>query len=162
MADEEAKVPVGGSEREPASGAEVIGDVPAGEQIEVTIVVRRRPGAVLHGPDAQGAQPSVERLSREEFAARDGADPADIKAVEDFAKAAGFTITEVHQAARTIRIRGTAAQFQQAFQVSLKRYDSDLGPYRGRVGAVHVPSSIAPLVEAVLGLDDRPQASSHM
>jgi kumamolisin len=158
MADEESKVPVEGSEREPASGAEAIGDVPADEQIEVTIVVRRRSGAVLHGP-AQGAQASRERLSREEFAARDGADPTDIKTVGDFAKAAGFTITEVHQGARTIRIRGTAAQFQQTFQVSVKRYDSDIGPYRGRVGAVHVPSSIAPLVEAVLGLDDRPQAS---
>jgi kumamolisin len=136
--------------------------VPAAEPIEVTIVVRRRPGAATDDPAAQAAQASVERLSREEFAARDGADPADIKAVEDFAQAAGFTITAVNQGARTIRIRGTAAQFQQTFQVSLKRDDSDLGPYRGPVGAVHVPPSIAPLVEAVLGLDDRPQASPRI
>jgi kumamolisin len=34
--------------------------------------------------------------------------------------------------------------------------------YRGREGGISVPAAIAPAVVAVLGLDDRPQASTRV
>jgi kumamolisin len=61
-------------------------------------------------------------------------------------------------ATRTVTVRGTVAQAKAAFWVSLGRYETgDLG-YRGREGAVHVPADLVDVVQAVLGLDNRPQA----
>jgi kumamolisin len=49
----------------------------------------------------------------------------------------------------------------QAFGVHLGCWEHPLGTYRGRTGEVHVPDDIAPIVEAVLGLDNRPQARAQ-
>ncbi len=48
-----------------------------------------------------------------------------------------------------------------AFRTELSRYESPQGAYRGRTGPVTVPSELGDVVEAVLGLDDRPQAAPH-
>ncbi len=49
---------------------------------------------------------------------------------------------------------------QDAFSTRLSRYRSPHGDYRGRSGHLHVPAKVAPAIEAVLGLDDRPQATA--
>ena len=49
---------------------------------------------------------------------------------------------------------------QDAFSTRLSRYRSPEGDYRGRSGHLHVPAAVAPAIEAVLGLDDRPQATA--
>jgi len=36
------------------------------------------------------------------------------------------------------------------------------GSYRGRTGHIHVPEDLAPIIEGVFGLDDRPQARPHV
>jgi kumamolisin len=53
------------------------------------------------------------------------------------------------------------AQFESAFAVQLMSYVHSEGSYRGRTGAIHLPSELEGIVEAVLGLDDRPQARPH-
>jgi kumamolisin len=58
-------------------------------------------------------------------------------------------------------LSGTVADFQQAFGVALQTYAYPGGTYRGRVGAVHVPTALAPLIEGVFGLDNRPVARRH-
>jgi len=45
--------------------------------------------------------------------------------------------------------------------VTLAQYEYPGGSYRGRTGAVHVPKELTGIVEAVLGLDDRPIAKAH-
>src|SRR5262249_43952896 len=59
---------------------------------------------------------------------------------------------------------GPAERMEAAFRTRLARYRSPEGDYRGRLGHVHVPDRVAPVIEAVLGLDDRPQATTacHM
>ena len=49
---------------------------------------------------------------------------------------------------------------QDAFSTRLSRYRSPHGEYRGRSGHLHVPAKVAPAIEAVLGLDNRPQATA--
>jgi kumamolisin len=48
-----------------------------------------------------------------------------------------------------------------AFGVRLDRYEHEGHQYRARTGPIELPSELAQSVEAVLGLDDRPQAKPH-
>jgi kumamolisin len=58
-------------------------------------------------------------------------------------------------------LSGTVAQFDDAFGVALERFEHGGGSYRGRTGAIHLPDALRGIVDAVLGLDDRPQAKPH-
>jgi kumamolisin len=58
-------------------------------------------------------------------------------------------------------LSGTVAALSNAFGVVLEHYEHPHGSYRGRTGVVHVPANLAPIVEGVFGLDDRPQCQPH-
>ena len=62
---------------------------------------------------------------------------------------------------RTIRLTGTAQDIQKAFGVELNQKTINGIEYRLREGSIHLPKSLTGLVEAVLGLDNRPQAQPH-
>jgi kumamolisin len=152
------------SERAPAPGARAVGPVDADERIEVSVRLRRRPEAPPLPAGAFDAEPPGERayVTREELAASHGADPDDAARVQTFAAEHGLEVTSVDLARRTVTLAGTAAAFSSAFQVDLQRYESLLGPYRGRVGALTVPADLREVVEGIFGLDDRPQARPHL
>ncbi len=157
MSSRSDRVPVPGSEREPLPGARAIGDVPGDERIQVTVLVRRKPGAdTLPSPEVV-----TERLSREQFDARYGADPADLERVRDFASAHQLEVVESSTAKRSVVLSGTVDQLSDAFGVELRVYEHPDGTYRGRTGPVLVPPELADVVVAVAGLDDRPQATPH-
>jgi len=153
---------VPGSERRPLAGAKAVGPADANATLDVTVVLKRRStsefGACLsRAVDSWPGQ----HLTRDEFAKQFSASPGDCAAIREFAQANGLTVAGEDPAAHTIRLRGTVAAFATAFGVELNTYQYEGGSYRGRNGAVHVPDSLAPIVEAVLGLDDRPQARPH-
>jgi kumamolisin len=104
------------------------------------------------------AQP---RLSREEFAARYGASLDDALAVERFALDAGLLVIETSLARRSITVEGTLADLEAAFEAKLRLFESPAGRFRGRTGSLTVPTSVAPLVVGVFGLDERPQARTQ-
>jgi kumamolisin len=138
-------------------GARAVGAVPGDERAEVTVLVRRKPGTeALPSPGVV-----TERLSREEFDARYGADPADIERVREFAAAHQLAVVEASTAKRSVVLSGTVDQLSDAFGVELRLYEGPDGSYRGRTGPVLVPPELADVVVAVLGLDDRPQATPH-
>jgi kumamolisin len=155
-----------GSERSALLGASVVGPADPNERILVTVVVRRRPSSkeLASMIEEMGASKPHERkhLSREEFAASHGADPHDLKKVEAFAHDYGIDIVESNAAQRRIVLSGTVAVLSAAFGVDLANYEYPGGAYRGRTGPVHVPEDLAPIIEAVLGLDNRPQARPHV
>jgi kumamolisin len=101
-------------------------------------------------------------LSSDEFTATYGADPADIAAVEAFARRHQLSTVQVDTARRTMLIAGRAQALSAAFDVKLVQYSSPNGQYRGRLGAVHLPPDISGLVEGVFGLDNRKQARPHI
>jgi kumamolisin len=158
-----ANVPLKGSERSPMPGAKIVAPADPTERLEVTVLVRRGASQEFRarvGQIAAGKSPGA-CLSREEFAKRHCADAADLAAVRNFAAANGLTVTLEHAARRTVILSGTVAQFSAAFNVELKLMRHDSCSYRGRTGCVHLPESLTGIVEAVLGLDNRPQAAPH-
>ena len=146
------------SERKPRAGAKRMGAVDPNETITVSVRVRRRPDAPAL-PDLANlaATPLGERqyLSRQDFAARYGASQADLDKVAQFARANGLIVLESSIPRRTVVLKGTAAQMSKAFAVKLGIYETPEERYRGREGAVYIPTDIADLVEGVFGLDNR-------
>ena len=97
-------------------------------------------------------------LTREEFAARYGADPADVAKVEAFAHQHNLTVVEASLARRTVVLSGTIAALSDAFEVRLANYEHPEGTFRGRTGPVMIPSELAGVVQGVFGFDNRRQA----
>ncbi len=162
MCADKKHVPLAGSEREPVPGTRVIGDVDPSQTFEITVRVRPRSeedkAALLKKMDSQ---PPAERqyLSRDEFANKFGADPADLEKVINYAHENDLTIVKSSAPERTVVLRGTAQALTKAFPVALKQYDSPAGGYRGRTGPVQVPEELQGIVEGVFGFDNRPQAA---
>ena len=154
-----------GSDRAaPLHGAEAVGKVPESERFEVTIRVRRQTSLATFAANAfQKNQKPAKRvyLSRKEYAESHGASKADIAAVEAFAKSQGLVVLESSPARRSVFVSGTAADFSKAFGTTIAQYEHDGGTYRGRTGDLTVPTSLAPLIEGVFGIDDRPVAEPH-
>lgn len=156
-----ANIALKGSERVPMPGARVVAPADPTERLEVTLIVRRRALKDFQARIAACAsgRPMESFMSREEFAQRHGAEPADLTAVRTFAATLGLAVVQEHAARRTVVLSGTVAQFNAAFNVQLQRMEHDGGSYRGRTGSIELPAELGGIVEAVLGLDSRPQAS---
>jgi kumamolisin len=99
-----------------------------------------------------------ERLTREEFASRHGADPASVALVSAFAQEFGLTVDPVQAGPCTVQLSGSVDAMEKAFGVSLKTATADAGTFRVREGGIYLPEELQGHVLAVLGLDNRPQA----
>ena len=145
------------SHKNSLKGATLIGAVNPEQTITVTIRIRPRPST----PAAEEARASGKRMTQAQFAELFGADPADIARLEDFAHRHGLTVLEASVAERKLRLSGPASAMQAAFGTTLKNYS--IGPleYRGRTGTLSVTDDVHPLIEAVFGLDNRPQVHPH-
>ena len=130
---------------------------PSGAKITVSVVVRRK--APLKATNRTGK----ERLTHAQYRQSHGADPAAVKLVRAFAKEYGLTVAPDTPGPerRTIKLSGTIANMQKAFGVALVHMDHDGTTYRVRQGSITLPSELVGPVQAVLGLDDRPQAQPH-
>jgi kumamolisin len=147
-----SKVTLAGSERQPVGTRAA--DQPNDETIDVSVILKPKVRATA--PYQGGA-----RLSREQFAARHGADSAVIEKVRQFAKENDLTVGEVSPERRTVHLEGTAANMIRAFEVKLDQYEYRGQRYRARTGVIKLPADLADSVEAVLGLDNRPHARTH-
>jgi kumamolisin len=145
------------SAKVPAAGAHKVGPADPNEVTSVSIRIRQRPDAAPPDLATLSAAPRGERvhLSREEYAQKHGASQADLDAVAAFAKAHGLKVEESSAARRTVRVSGTVEQLSQAFAVELAHYQTGAETYRGREGDIHVPETLAGIVESVHGLDNR-------
>ncbi len=146
------KLALAGSELQPVGTR--IGDQPVDEKIEVSVILKPKERAPV--PRAGGAS-----VSREQFAARYGADEKAIEQVKQFAQENNLTVTAVSPERRTVQLEGTAADMIRAFDTQLERYSHQGREYRARKGAIKLPPELVDSVEAVLGLDNRTQARAH-
>jgi kumamolisin len=158
-----ARRPLAGSERLTAPHVVDRGPADPAERLEVSVLLRRRDGEGMRGRVAalKAGDAHIGHLSREEFAARYAADPADVAAVTAFAGGFGLTVVASEPARRTVILSGTVAQFNAAFGVDLRNIEHPEGTWRGRTGVIELPEELHGVVEAVLGLDNRPQARPH-
>jgi kumamolisin len=149
------------------SGAQAVGPADSLERLEVTVLLRRADQAALDTKIGQltgrltGGPGAARLLTRSQFAKRHGAKTADIAAVRAFAARHGLAIVSERPECRSMVLSGTVAEFNRAFKVKLLHMQHAGGSYRGRTGAIHLPAALNGVVEAVLGLDDRPQATAH-
>jgi kumamolisin len=157
-----ASISLKGSDRAAVAGARVVAAADPAERLQVTVLVRRRARRDFAARVAALASRATgPYLSRDEFAKRHGADASDLAAVRAFAAAKGLGVVQEHAARRTVLLSGTVAQFNAAFNVQLQQMAQAAGRYRGRTGAIQLPVELDGIVEAVLGLDSRPQAAPH-
>jgi kumamolisin len=153
-----------GSEKNAVTGAHALHASDPDERFEVTLRLRSRSGlrGVADGSVQADQLPGQRHyLSREAYAARHGADPTDIAKVVAFAHAHQLVVVESSEARRSVVLSGTCANFQAAFGVTLHQFEHAGGTYRGRIGAITVPSELGGVIEGVFGLDNRPQADTH-
>ena len=178
MTTEPRTVLPGSEKRAPASARQVGTPAPE-ERIEVTL--RLRPREALPTP---GEATPV--LTPEQFSARYGATPEDLRAVADFARGHRLDVTESSQERRTVILSGQLSDMETAFGAHLHLYSTDRSvepptgaesaplpgskfpgskfpgsEFRGRHGALSVPDSVAGIIEGVFGLDERPQAHTQ-
>ncbi|HEX3683446.1 MAG TPA: S53 family peptidase [Bryobacteraceae bacterium] len=151
----EKRIQLPGSDKKAPKLAKATGPVPANETVRVTVVLRRK--NEVSDPGTEG----LEELSREEFASRHGADPAQIQIVEKFAHHFGLTVVESNAAKRRVVLSGPASAMAKAFGTELTAYQSESGRFRGRSGALTIPEELGNAVMAVVGLDTRPVAKPH-
>jgi kumamolisin len=158
MPSNQRRVVLAQSGRAPLPGARKIGPADPNQRLEVTLLLRRR--SELPNLDRPG---NIEGypLSRAQFAARFGAAPDAIASIRTFASEFGIKVSSENPGARTVKVAGTVAAFTRAFEVELNSYQHAAGVFRCRDGTLTIPSGLSGMVEAVLGLDNRPQARTH-
>ena len=158
-----ARIQLKGSEKTPLPGSRAVGPADPTERLLVSMLLRRRGQREFQERVRRLAagDRSVGILGREQFAHHFGADSADIAAVKAFASRNGLSVVQESVARRTVVVAGTVAQVEPAFGVQLQRFDHPDGAYRGRQGVIELPSELHSVVEAVMGLDNRPQARTH-
>jgi kumamolisin len=143
-----------GSEKAPLAATTAAASARAGGTLTVSVIVRRKQAlrATRLGPV---------RLTRAQYRSQHGADPAAVRMVRAFAQEAGLTLAPPSTGERTLKLTGSVAAMQKAFGVSLSQKVLDGQTYRVREGGIYLPAEMVGPVEAVLGLDNRPQARTH-
>ncbi len=159
-------VRMNGSERQALPSARLTGAADPQEQVQVSVVLRRRPDGLALPTFDHFTRPLSHRprLAEDDFAAKYGAAPADVDRVLAFAREHGLTVVDSNLARRTVRLSGTVTQMNEAFGVALGRYENTVpangsGPqteiYRGREGFIYLPAELNEIVVGVFGLDNR-------
>jgi kumamolisin len=154
-------IKLSGSERKPLPGALHSAPVHADEEMSVTVLVRRPPVTSLLEKASTLPFSADNHLSQEEFMIVHGTDQKDLQKVKEFADQHSLSIKGVNPAAGTIELNGPASAFCKAFKVDLTVYEHPTFHYRGRNGAIQIPKDLSGIVEAILGLDNRPQVRPH-
>jgi kumamolisin len=130
-------VPLPGSERTALHAGADTGPADMSERAELTLVLRRRAPAEL------------------------GAAAGDVERVTSVLSGLGLNVTSVHPASRRVMVAGTIGELTEAFGTSVRMAQTGGVTHRYREGALYLPQSLGGIVEAVLGIDDRPQARPH-
>ncbi|MDR3751169.1 MAG: protease pro-enzyme activation domain-containing protein [Terracidiphilus sp.] len=158
---EQARTVLPGSEKSAVSDAVHVKATPPRSKITVSVMLKRREELKVN--KRGGRASGLVRVSRTEFNKRHAADPSALKKVRAFAKEFKLKVEPDPTAAvrRTVKLTGTAADIQKAFGVVLEQKKINGTEYRVREGGIQLPDSLTGAVEAVLGLDNRPQAQPH-
>ena len=98
-----------------------------------------------------GAQPV---LGHDEYVYQFGAIKDEVILVADWATSNGLTVDEANINSATVKLSGTAEQFNNIFNISLQTVTEDDRTYITHTGSITVPTDIDAVVDLVLGLDN--------
>jgi kumamolisin len=141
-----------GTNREHPADAAFMGKPSPDEVIQITCILRRK-------DDAPKTQPG--RLSHQQFERVQGADPADVEAVELFASKHGFSIVRNDPSARSITLAGKFAAVAEAFGADVDLRQVNGKTIRTRKGSIWLDPLLADRVVAVFGFDQRAVARTR-
>jgi len=158
---EQPRVVLAGSEKAPAENAVHVKATPAASKVTVSLILKRKEALKINRRGGRAAGPV--RVTRAEYKQHHAADPDAVKKVTAFAKEFSLKVESDPSSSsrRTVQLTGTAAAMQKAFGVELNQKLINGQEYRVREGSIMLPQALTGLVVAVLGLDNRPQASPH-
>ena len=150
-----------GSEKAPAENAVHVKATPAKAKVTVSLILKRKEPLQINRRGGRAAGPV--RVTRAAYKQHHTADPVALKQVAAFAKEFNLKVEADPTAAtrRTVQLTGAASDIQKAFGVELNQKIIDGQEFRVREGSILLPQALTGLVVAVLGLDNRPQASPH-
>lgn len=145
----EKHVVLAASARPMRSGARRIRDVDRQDRIEVTIQIK--------GPPMPAADQMPEKaMTPKEFAAKFGASQADADTVRKVLEGYGLKVEAVSLPACSMRVSGTVAAMEAAFQPNLGIYYHEReGEFRGRTGDLKIPAELDGLITGIFGFDER-------
>ncbi|MER7671726.1 protease pro-enzyme activation domain-containing protein [Kitasatospora sp. NPDC096128] len=144
------------------------GDVPAEQQISVSVSLKLRDAAALDrflGAVATPGTPEYGRyLTPEQFTARFGPTEQDVQQVKAYLAAQGLTVSGVSANRQVVDAHGTTAQVSQAFGTHESSY---VDPQQQRTffandDAASIPADLATVVQGVSGLDDHAVRKNHL
>jgi len=158
---EQTRVVLPGSEKAAAPTAVTRKPTPPRSKLTVSVIIKRKQALKINGRSGRASGPV--RVTRVEYRKQHAADPDAVALVRAFAREFNLKVEADPSLAmrRTVRLTGTARDMQRAFGVVLEQKTIDGVEYRLREGGIHLPSSLINSVHAVLGLDNRPQATPH-
>jgi len=155
-------VAIPGSKRALLAGAKLVARYDKEKLLRISVYVRRNPQHVAEAvsiPEVIGRQLPAKRkyITGKQFESIYGADPEELKKVEDWATKSGLKVKSSSVQHRRVIVEGRTADIEKSFGLKLNEYVApETGRFRGRVGEVHVPSHLASIVQGVFGLDTRP------
>lgn len=127
------------------------------ENIEITVQVRRK-----RELDASALVERNQILSRLELEEGYGASPKDLNTVLSFAEHFGLEVVDIDSGQRTVTLKGSSDAMYNAFKVRVFETHVEGDVLRSRVGPIFIPIELIGIVTGVFGLDNRPQALSHL
>jgi trimeric autotransporter adhesin len=141
------------------------GPVPASQPMQLTLrlaLAADRSAALdqLLATQIKPQSPAYHQwLTPQQFAAQFGATDDQIAATTAWLQSQGLSVGSVSPARTRITISGTAGQVQNAFAVTLHRYQLANTLYVANSNQPSLPSEVAPLIAGVSGLNELPAAS---
>ncbi|MBE7212189.1 MAG: S8/S53 family peptidase [Gluconacetobacter diazotrophicus] len=141
-------------------GSTPLGAVPDTETVQASIVLKKRDEAALDAELARLHHPDEKRahLARHRAALyRD-----DLRALEEFASEHGLSVVAADPARLLLRVSGSAAAVGAAFDTGLVEVEHGGRRFRTHEREIGLPDAVHGRVAAVLGLDTRAIARTHI
>ena len=126
--------------------------LPLDQQLSVSLAIRRPVSLrdYAHGVIAG----TNNTLSHADFESMFAPAPTDLVLVRAFAQKNNLTVDKIYTNSATVKLIGTAADYNRAFNITLTQITDGTRTYHSHTGTVILPDSIKDVVEAVLGLDN--------
>ncbi|HEY2792695.1 MAG TPA: protease pro-enzyme activation domain-containing protein, partial [Micromonosporaceae bacterium] len=152
-----SRVTVAGSMPDWARSAHATGNASASATLDVNVVLPLRGGNAAAQLAANVANPKSQSygayLSPAQFNAKFGPTAASVAKVRSYLTGQGLKVTEVATGNRWVSVSGTVKQLDAAFGVTLKNYTFRGAAQIAPTASATLPSSIAPYVAGITGLD---------
>lgn len=136
-----------------------------GSSIVTANIMVRRPiynGLSMIGYANQIANGRItDHLSYADFEKNYSSTSSDINLVTEFVNQVGLTVIDVAPAAATIKISGTAENFNNTFKTNLQTIQTPNHVFTGYNGVLYIPAELEGIIEYIRGLHNSAKISHH-